>query len=121
MTTDRIEEVTIQLCYPHALVVTNDQLAHTPVMNYRCTVEIQPFFKKTKDANKVRSLRILGMHDANTGEWLDYRYFTKAEKKAFKQATLQAVVDVLHVVPQRNSLSWCVPDEAFIESSIDKQ
>ena len=114
MTTDRIEEVTIQLHYPSSMVVTTNQLSNTPAVSYRCTVEVVPCHKKGSSANEVKSVRIIGMQDATTRRWTNHRNFTKNERRAFKEAALQAVLDILQVVPLRRNAGWAVPEAAFI-------
>ena len=114
MTTDRIEEVTIQLHYPASVVLTTDQLSRTPAVRYRCTVEVIPCHTKDRPANEVKSVRVIGMQDGKSRRWVNHHQFTKGERKAFKEATFQAVLDVLQVVPRRNNVGWSVPEEAFI-------
>ena len=114
MTTDRIEEVTIQLHYPSSMVLTTDQLSNTPSVHYLCTVEVVPCHKKGSPDNEVKSVRIIGMRDATTRRWTNHRNFTKNERRAFKEAALQAVLDILQVVPLRHNIGLAVPAAAFI-------
>ena len=114
MTTDRIEEVTIQLHYPTSMVLTSDQLSNVPAVSYRCTVEVVPAHIKGRPANEVKSVRVIGMQDGKTRRWVNHHKFNKHERRAFKEAAYQAVLDVLQVVPRRNNVGWSVPEEAFI-------
>ena len=114
MTTDRIEEITIQLHYPASMVLTTDQLAAIPAVSYRCTVEVVPCHTKNRPANEVKAVRVIGMQDSKTRRWTNHHQFNKNERRAFKEATFQAVLDVLQVVPRRNNVSWSVPEEAFV-------
>lgn len=119
MTTDRISEIIIKLNYPKSLILTDEQLASTPYMRYQCTIEVQPIHRKDIDPAEVKAVRVLGMKDADTGRWLNYIHFNATQKKAFKEATLQAVLDILQVVPRRSNVRWAVPDGAFIDKAID--
>lgn len=119
MTTDQISEITIKLNYPKSLILTDEQLAHTPFIRYRCTIEVQPIHRKDIDPAEVKAVRVLGMKDADTGKWLNYCHFNATQKKAFKEATLRAVLDILQVKPRRSNVRWAVPDGAFIEEAID--
>ena len=114
MTTDRIEEVTIQLHYPASMVLTTDQLSNVPAVSYRCTVEVVPAHIKGRPANEVKSVRVIGMKNADTKRWVNHHRFSKNERRAFKEAAFQAVLDVLQVVPIRHNVGWSVPEEAFI-------
>ena len=116
MTTDRIEEVTIQLHYPTSMVLTTNQHSNTPVVSYRCTVEVQPCHKKGSPPNEVKSVRVIGMKDVVTKRWVNHHKFTKHERRAFKEAAFQAVLDILQVVPIRHNVGWSVPEESFINT-----